>query len=228
MRRIAAVGMSILWLTLGAARAEDQAAEPVTSNREYLVTFVAFEMKPELLPQLAEAAGLPTENSIDLGADRDDVLKVVERSAATQMIESHGGKLAAKVAQLKQDQQIQVIASDKLSVSENQIGKMRAGGEFPILIPKEKGKTAIVFREFGVKATARVTRLDDARLRVDVAVLAQDRDFANATKANGIVIPGLVSRRFHVTNELRPRQGAIFSTAQPDGQLSCILVSVEE
>jgi pilus assembly protein CpaC len=78
-----------------------------------------------------------------------------------------------------------------------------AGGEFPYPIPADEGQVALAFRPFGVnlRFTPEVETGGLIRLKVapEVSQLSPD----DGIRINGIVVPGLTTRRVDTTVELR-------------------------
>lgn len=80
--------------------------------------------------------------------------------------------------------------------------KYRAGGEFPIPVPQGDGKMGVEWRPFGVSCTIKAELLESGRVRLDFAPEVAERDFRNAVEVDGVLIPGLRTRRINVRAEL--------------------------
>ena len=74
---------------------------------------------------------------------------------------------------------------------------------FPVLVPQSLGTVSIEWREFGVRMEAVPVVLGNGRLRLDVAPEVSERDFSNAVTIEGMVVPGITTRRVNTQVEMR-------------------------
>lgn len=90
---------------------------------------------------------------------------------------------------------LKVIAEPSLMTTPGQAANLLSGGEFPILIPQQSGKTSIEWREFGTRVDTVTAIMPDGKVRLELQVEASNRDFNNAVNISGNVVPGLTCRR---------------------------------
>lgn len=79
---------------------------------------------------------------------------------------------------------------------------IHVGGEFPMLVPHEKGTTVVQWRSFGDRIDATCRILGGGKLHLECTADHTWRDFSNAVVLSGIVIPGLTTRRVNFESEM--------------------------
>ena len=104
---------------------------------------------------------------------------------------------------LRQESLLKILAEPKLVTTSGRPASLLSGGEFPILVPQSLGTVTIQWREFGVRMEAVPVVLGNGRLRLDVAPEVSERDFSNAVSINGMVVPGITTRRVNTQVEMR-------------------------
>ena len=95
-----------------------------------------------------------------------------------------------------------VLAEPTLVTTSGRPASLLSGGEFPILVPGGVGTVSIQFREFGVRMEAIPTVLGNGRLRLDVAPEFSERDFSSSVTVQGLVVPGINTRRVNTQVEM--------------------------
>ena len=95
-----------------------------------------------------------------------------------------------------------VLAEPTLVTTSGRPASLLSGGEFPILVPGAVGTVSIQFREFGVRMEAIPTVLGNGRLRLDIAPEVSERDFSSSVNVQGIVVPGINTRRVNTQVEM--------------------------
>jgi pilus assembly protein CpaC len=98
---------------------------------------------------------------------------------------------------------LKILAEPVLVTTSGRPATILSGGEFPIPVPQGLGTATIEFREFGVRMEAVPIVLGNGRLRLDIAPEVSERDFSNAAEINGVVVPGLTTRRVNTQVEMR-------------------------
>jgi len=90
---------------------------------------------------------------------------------------------------------LKVLAEPTLVTMMGQPASVRSGGEFPILIPNEKGICDVVWREFGVRCSAVPVPAEDVgKLYLSVQTQVSQKDFSSPLSLrNGIVVPGVAT-----------------------------------
>ena len=111
---------------------------------------------------------------------------------------------------LEQKGVVKTLAEPNLIALSGDTASFLAGGEFPIPVAQNTsggGSTITVeFKEFGVSLAFTPTVLADGLISLDVAPEVSAIDPNASITVNGLVIPGLTSRRAHTTIELRDGQ----------------------
>jgi pilus assembly protein CpaC len=111
---------------------------------------------------------------------------------------------------LEQKGVIKTLAEPNLIALSGDTASFLAGGEFPIPVAQNTsggGSTiTIEFKEFGVSLAFTPTVLSDGLISLDVAPEVSAIDPNASITINGLVIPGLTTRRAHTTIELRDGQ----------------------
>jgi len=97
---------------------------------------------------------------------------------------------------------ITVLAEPNLTAMSGETASFLAGGEFPIPVAQEDGRTSIEFREFGVSLSFTPTILSGTRINLKVRPEVSELNSAGAIQANGFTIPSLTTRRTETTVEL--------------------------
>ncbi len=104
-----------------------------------------------------------------------------------------------------------VLAEPNLIAMSGETASFLAGGEFPIPVATDAGDGAgidvtIEFKEFGVRLFFTPTVLTDSLINLTVSPEVSALDPANGIVSEGIVIPGLTTRRAKTTVELKHGQ----------------------
>jgi Bacterial type II and III secretion system protein len=95
-----------------------------------------------------------------------------------------------------------VLAEPVLITTNGRPATLRSGGEFPIPLPAGPGEAKIAWRNCGLTLEAVPVVLGDGRVRLEIAPELTTRDFENAVTLDGIVVPGLQTRRANTQVEL--------------------------
>jgi Flp pilus assembly secretin CpaC len=97
---------------------------------------------------------------------------------------------------LKQAGGLKVLAQPTLVTTIGQPASVRSGGEFPILIPNEKGSCNVAWRDFGVRCSAVAVPAEEVG-KLDVSVQAQfaQKDLSNPSSTqHGLTVPAITTR----------------------------------
>jgi pilus assembly protein CpaC len=103
---------------------------------------------------------------------------------------------------LKEDGLIKVLAEPTLITLSGQEANFLAGGEFPIPVPQGLGTVAIEYKPFGVALAFTPVVLSENKISIKVAPEVSDLDFSTALQFQGVIIPGLRTRRTSTVVEL--------------------------
>ncbi|QDT48539.1 Type II secretion system protein D precursor [Symmachiella dynata] len=103
---------------------------------------------------------------------------------------------------LKEESLLKILAEPNLSVKSGSKANLLQGGEFPILIPQSLGTLSVEFKSFGVKLEALPIVLGNGRLSLQLIPEVSERDFSSAIETQGIVVPGLTTRRVQTAVEM--------------------------
>ncbi len=133
---------------------------------------------------------------------------------------SDPGEMTMKVRKMVEAGIAKVLAEPKLITVSGRPASLHSGGEFPILVPQTQGTVSIEWREFGVRAEVVPVILDNGRLRLDVAPEISERNFSNSVNVEGMVIPGITTRRINTQVEMDFGQtlvigGLVSTTTEP-------------
>ncbi|MCA9029398.1 MAG: type II and III secretion system protein family protein [Planctomycetaceae bacterium] len=105
---------------------------------------------------------------------------------------------------LQSEAMAKVLAEPVLVTTSGRPASMLSGGQFPVLIPSGSlGTATISWREFGVRLDAVPIVLGNGRLRLDVSPEVSDRDFSSGVSFNGLVVPGIATRKVNTQVEMR-------------------------
>lgn len=158
-----------------------------------------------------------------------------KQEAPKKLFDEHG-QFSTTGQRLRKAGVFKVIAEPLLITTPGRPATLLTGGEFPILVPQQAGKTNIEWREFGTRVETVAAVMPDGRIRLELQVEASNRDFNNAVKLAGNVVPGLTSCRIntHVLAEpgettLIGGQGSLQTQEKSkDGQIckKCLIVAV--
>ncbi|MPY75592.1 MAG: type II and III secretion system protein family protein [Alphaproteobacteria bacterium] len=97
---------------------------------------------------------------------------------------------------------ITILAEPNLTAMSGETASFLAGGEFPIPIAQEEGKTTIEFKQFGVSLAFTPTILSRNRINLKIRPEVSQLNSAGSIQANGFNIPSLTTRRADTTVEL--------------------------
>jgi pilus assembly protein CpaC len=103
---------------------------------------------------------------------------------------------------LKEQGLIKILAEPTLISLSGQEAKFLAGGEFPIPVPQDFGRTTIDYKEFGVALKFTPTVLSNEKISMQIAPEVSELDFTNAIAINGFLIPSITTRRVSTMIEL--------------------------
>jgi len=176
------------------------------------------------------------------GADSDQAASACKTECGTckqpapeKLFDEHG-QFTATGQRLRKAGVLKVIAEPSLITTPGRPANLLTGGEFPILVPQQAGKTNIERCKFGTRVQIVTAVMPDGRIRLELQVEASDLDFNNAVNLDGNVVPALTSRRIntHVLAEsgettLIGGQGSLQTREKSkDGQIcrKCLTVAV--
>lgn len=97
---------------------------------------------------------------------------------------------------------ITILAEPNLTAMSGETASFLAGGEFPIPVAQEEGKTTIEFKQFGVALAFTPTILSRNRINLKIRPEVSQLNSAGSIQANGFNIPSLTTRRADTTVEL--------------------------
>ncbi len=107
---------------------------------------------------------------------------------------------------LKENGLVKILAEPTLITLSGQTANFLAGGEFPIPVPQELGRTTIEYKEFGVGLKFTPTVLSSEKINMIVAPEVSELDFSNAVVFGGFVIPSITTRRVSTMVEMADGQ----------------------
>jgi pilus assembly protein CpaC len=123
---------------------------------------------------------------------------------------AYKGDFVGLLDALEQKGVVKTLAEPNLIALSGDTASFLAGGEFPVPIAQNTtggGSTITVYlTEFGVGLAFTPTVLADGLISLDVAPEVSAIDSAASVQINGLLIPGLTTRRAHTTIELRDGQ----------------------
>jgi pilus assembly protein CpaC len=120
-----------------------------------------------------------------------------------------GGEITLAINALRNLDYARSLAEPTLVAMNGQSAAFQAGGQFPV--PVVTGFTAsglqgVSFIPYGVQLSFTPFITDKDRIRLNVAANVSTRDFSAETSINGSNVPGLNTRNFQTTVELREGQ----------------------
>jgi pilus assembly protein CpaC len=119
------------------------------------------------------------------------------------------GRVVLAIDALRNLQYARTLAEPGILALDGQTGTFQAGGEFPV--PVVTGQTfvglqGVQFIPFGVQLSFTPTIADRDRVRLALNGVVSTRDLSAAATINGTNVPGLTTRNFQTTVELRHGQ----------------------
>nr|WP_310524778.1 type II and III secretion system protein family protein [Polymorphobacter sp.] len=128
------------------------------------------------------------------------------------------GGLQFRIDALEQQGLIRTLAQPNLIALSGETANFLAGGEFPIPTGvTQNGQISIEFKQFGVSLSFTPTILEDGMINLLVAPEVSSLDRDAGITLQGVVIPGLKTRRARTSLELRDGQSlAIAGLIQSD------------
>ncbi len=118
-----------------------------------------------------------------------------------------GASLSFQLDALEQKGLVRTLAQPNLIALSGETAYFLAGGEFPVPTGVAvNGQVSIEFKEFGVSLKFTPTLLEDGLVNLVVAPEVSALDRTAGISLNGLVIPGLRTRRAKTTLELRDGQ----------------------
>lgn len=158
------------------------------------------------------------------------------KQEAPKKLFNERGQLSTTGQRLRKEGILKVIAEPSLITTPGRPANLLSGGEFPILIPQQSGKTNIDWREFGTRIETVTAVMPDGKVRLELQVEASNQDFNNTVNIRGNVVPGLTCRRVNTQvlaksgeTILIGGQGSLQSQEKSkDGQIvkKCLTVAV--
>jgi pilus assembly protein CpaC len=97
---------------------------------------------------------------------------------------------------------VNILAEPNLTALSGETASFLAGGEFPIPIDNGNNGLTIQFKQFGISLAFTPTVLSADRISLKVRPEVSDLSEKGAITVNGLVIPGLATRRAETTVEL--------------------------
>ncbi|MCW9002790.1 MAG: type II and III secretion system protein family protein, partial [Rhodospirillales bacterium] len=113
-----------------------------------------------------------------------------------------GWDLNAVIDALEEEGLIKVLAEPNLTALSGETAEFLAGGEFPVVYPKDQDSAYLEFKTFGVALAFTPTILDQSRINLKVAPEVSELTTENSISYGGFVIPSLTTRRAQTTVEL--------------------------
>ena len=131
----------------------------------------------------------------------------------------------AMIDALSQDQLVRILAEPNLTTMSGEPASFLAGGEFPIPVAQELGRTTIEFKQYGISLAFVPTVVGADRIsiqvRPEVSQLSTEGAVRFGDGNNSIQVPGLTVRRAETTVELGSGQSfAIAGLLQDTSRLS--------
>ncbi len=108
----------------------------------------------------------------------------------------------AAIDALAEEGLVNVLAEPNLTALSGETASFLAGGEFPIPIDNGSNGLTIEFKEFGISLAFTPTVLRADRISLKVRPEVSDLSEKGSITVNGLVIPGLATRRAETTVEL--------------------------
>ncbi|MCK5426677.1 MAG: type II and III secretion system protein family protein, partial [Thermodesulfovibrionia bacterium] len=117
-----------------------------------------------------------------------------------------GTSWAVFIDALKEKGMVKILAEPTIITLSGHSANFLAGGEFPIPVPQELGRTTIEYKKFGVALNFTPTVLSNDKINMKVAPEVSDLDFSNAVVFSGFVVPSITTRRVSTVVELADGQ----------------------
>jgi pilus assembly protein CpaC len=114
------------------------------------------------------------------------------------------------------------LAEPNLVALSGQTASFLAGGEIPVPTTDSNGNVNVTFKEYGVKLAFTPVVLDHGLINLTLQPEVSQLDLSTAVTANGIEVPGIITRRANTTVELHDGQsfaiGGLFQSVNSRNQ----------
>jgi pilus assembly protein CpaC len=115
---------------------------------------------------------------------------------------SGNGTHTVVIEALEEEGLVKILAEPTLIALSGQTASFLAGGEFPVPVPQGLGTVGIEYKSFGVSLNFTPTVLDQNKISMRVVPEVSELDFSTAVQLEGVVVPGLSTRRTETVIQL--------------------------
>ena len=137
----------------------------------------------------------------ELGIDPDALhSESPSQGQATRLIDRR--EFEAAIGAMKDKGTVEQWNSPTLIAANGRPASIHIGGEFPIPVPQEQGTATIEWVSYGDRVDATCRILGEGKLHLECTVEHSSRDFSNAVKLRGTVIPGMTTRMVNLESEM--------------------------
>ncbi len=149
------------------------------------------------------------------GLERITVDTTVELAAFNGLIDA-----------LRQHDLVKVLAEPTLAATSGRPAVFQSGGEFPIVVPQNRGQHAVEYRQYGTRVDCVARVLDSGRIRLELRPTVSEIDTSLSVMMQGTPVPGLRTRSVDTAVEMEAGQTLVLSgmtqsaskhTKGPDG-----------
>ena len=121
---------------------------------------------------------------------------------------SGSNRIAYTLRALERNGLMRTLAEPNLTAISGEPAKFLAGGEFPIPVMDDKGRTNVIFKEFGVGVSFTPTVMSEGRISLKIETEVSELSDQGAVTIQGLRIPALQKRQANSTVEL-PSGGSL-------------------
>ena len=108
-----------------------------------------------------------------------------------------------------------ILADPVLVTTEHRPARFHTGGEIPILVPTSESRSTIEWRDIGMMLQATATQTGENQFHIEMEAEFSKRESDLGIAVDGLVVPGLTTRRINTRAELE--QGQTVAIELPPG-----------
>ena len=117
-------------------------------------------------------------------------------------------RISHAIRALERDGLVRTLAEPNLTAVSGESAKFLAGGEFPIPVVDNQGRTSVIFKEFGVGVSFTPVVLSEDRISLKIDSEVSELSSQGSVQISGLSIPALAKRQARSTVEL-PSGGSL-------------------
>ena len=118
---------------------------------------------------------------------------------------------------LRQHELVRVLAEPTMVTVSGRPATFQSKGEFPIVVPRNRGKQAVEYRQFGTRVDCMAEVMDSGRIRLQLCPTISEIDTSRSVTIQGSPVPALRTRSVDTAVEMEAGQTLILSGMTQSG-----------